>query len=103
MPSKSASATPYELWHDRKPSLEHLCLWGSAGFVHSPTQKHGKLGPRTTKMGFIRYPEHFKGYVMFREHPNAGMMEIDPHNVEFLKDQFPSIGEIKNDLALYEL
>ena len=87
----------------KKPSLEHLRLGGSAGYVHNPTDKHGKLGPRTTKMVFIRYLEHSKGYVMFGEHPDSGMMKIDSRNVEFLEDEFPSISEIKNNLALYKL
>jgi len=54
-------------------------------------------------MAFIRYSERSKRYVMFEEHPNGGMTEIDSCNVEFLWDEFPSIGEIKNDLNLYEL
>jgi len=54
-------------------------------------------------MIFIRYPEHSKGYVMLGEHPNGGMMEVDSRNIDFLEDEFPSIGEIKQDLQLYEL
>ena len=95
VPSKSISATPYELWHSRKPSLEHLLPWGSASYVHNPTHKYRKLGPRATKMVFIQYPEHSKRYVMYGEHPNGGMTEVDSRNVEFLEDEFPSIGEIK--------
>jgi len=40
---------------------------------------------------------------MYGEHPNGGMAEVDSRNVEFLEEEFPSIGEIKKDLALYEL
>jgi len=32
---------------------------------------------------------------MYGEHLNGIMMEINSHNVDFLKDEFPSIGEIK--------
>ena len=53
VPSKSVYATPYELWHGKKPSLEHLHPWSLAGYVHNPTHKHGKLGSRATKMVFI--------------------------------------------------
>jgi len=101
--SKSVPATLYELWHGRKPFLDHLCLWGSAGYVHNPTHRHGKLGPRATKMVFIWYPDQSKGYAMYGEHPNGGMTEVDSRNVDFLEDEFPSISEIKNDLASYEL
>jgi len=40
---------------------------------------------------------------MYGEHPNGGMTEIESHNVDFLEDKFPRIGEIKKDLELYEL
>ena len=40
---------------------------------------------------------------MYREHPNGGMTEIESRNVDFLEDEFPSVGEIKKDLDLYEL
>ena len=40
---------------------------------------------------------------MYTKHPNGGMMEIDFHNVDFLKNEFPSISEIKKDLKLHEL
>ena len=66
--------------------------------MHNPTHRYGKFGPRTTKMVFIRYPEHSKGYVMYGGHRNGGMKEVDSRNVDFLEDEFPSIGEVKKDL-----
>ena len=58
VPSKSVSSTLYELWTGRKPNHTHLRPWGSAAFVHDPSSKFGKLGPRGKKCIFIRYPEH---------------------------------------------
>ena len=40
---------------------------------------------------------------MYWEHPNGGMTEIESRNVDFLEDEFLSIGEIKKDLELYEI
>ena len=40
---------------------------------------------------------------MFGEHPDGGMTEVDSYNVDFLKDEFLSIDEIKQDLQPYEL
>ena len=40
---------------------------------------------------------------MYGEHPNGGMTEIDSHNVDFLEDEFPTIGEVKKDVELIEL
>jgi len=40
---------------------------------------------------------------MYGKHPNGGMTEIDSCNVDFSKEEFPSIREVKKDLELYEL
>ena len=103
VPSKSIFARSYELWFGKKLSLDHLRPWGSAGYVHNLTYKYGKLGTRATKMMFRRYPAHFKGYMMYREHSEGGMTEIDSRNVDFLDDEFLTIGKIKKDIKLYEL
>jgi len=65
------------------------------GYAYNPTHKCEKLGPRATKMVFIRYPVHYEEYVMYKEHPNGGLTEIDFRNDDFLKDKFSNIGEIK--------
>uniref|UniRef100_A0A2N9GH76 Integrase catalytic domain-containing protein n=1 Tax=Fagus sylvatica TaxID=28930 RepID=A0A2N9GH76_FAGSY len=103
VPSQSVSSTPYELWKGEKPNLEHLRPWGSAGFVHSTTHKYGKLGPRARKHIFIRYSDSSKGYVMYGEHPNGGMTEIESRDIDFIETDFPSIGDANRDLDLYEL
>lgn len=103
VPSNSTFITLYQLWHGRKPSLDHLRPWDLTGYVHNSTHKYGKFSSRATKMVFIRYPEYSKGYVMFGEHPNGGMTKIDSRYVEFLEDELPSVGKIKNNLKLYKL
>ena len=40
---------------------------------------------------------------MYGEQPNGGTTEVGSRNVNFLEDEFPSIGEIKTDLRFYEL
>jgi len=77
VPNKSIFATSYELWFDQRSSLDYLYPWGSADCVHNPTHKHGKLSPKATKIVFIIFLIHSKGYVMYREHFNGGMTEID--------------------------
>ena len=76
---------------------------GLIGYMHKPTHKHEKLDPRATMMVFIRYLKHSKEYVMYKEHPNSGMIEINSRNVDFLEYEFTSIDEIKKDVKLYEL
>ncbi|KAL0367960.1 UNVERIFIED_CONTAM: Retrovirus-related Pol polyprotein from transposon TNT 1-94 [Sesamum calycinum] len=102
VPSKSVPSTPYELWHGRKPNLEGLRPWVLVGFVYSTSHQYEKLGPRASKLIFIRYCEHSKGYVMYGEHPNK-RIEIESRDVDFLEEDFPSISEVKENLELYEL
>ena len=52
---------------------------------------------------FIRYPEGSKDYVMFGEHPNGGKAEVDSCDVDFIENDFPSIGDVNESLDLYEL
>ena len=40
---------------------------------------------------------------MYRGHHNRGITEVDSCKVDFLKDEFLSINEIKKDVKLYEL
>ena len=103
VPSQSVSSTPYELWNGEKPNLEHLRPWGSAGFVHNTSQKYGKLGPRARKHIFIRYSESSKGYVMYGEHPDGGMTEIESRDIDFIENDFPSMSDTKKDLDFYEI
>uniref|UniRef100_A0A2N9EKF5 Integrase catalytic domain-containing protein n=1 Tax=Fagus sylvatica TaxID=28930 RepID=A0A2N9EKF5_FAGSY len=84
VPFQSVSSTPYELWKGKKPNLEHLRPWGSASFVHSTAHNS-------------------KGYVMYGEHPNGGMTEIESRDIDFIETDFPSIGDANRDLDLYEL
>jgi hypothetical protein len=103
VPSQLVSSSPYEFWKCEKPNLEHLCPWGFVGFVHNTTHKYGKLGPRARKHIFIRYSDSSKGYVMYGEYPNGGMIEIESCDIDFIETDFPSIGDANRDLDLYEL
>ena len=93
VPFKLVPTTPYELQIDAKPNLENLQPQGSASFVHSISHKYGKLGPKTSKKIFIRYLESSKGYVMYGEHSDGGMTEIESRDVNFIENDFPSTSE----------
>ena len=101
-PSQSVSSTPYELLHGKKPNLEHFRPWGSGGYVHNANHKYGKLGPRARKHTFVRYPEGSKGYVMFGENLDGEKTEVDSCDVDFIKNDFPCIGDVNESLDLYE-
>ena len=40
--------------------------------------------------GVHKISRTFKRYVMYGEHLNGGMIEIDSYNIDFLKDEFPA-------------
>ena len=101
VPSKGIRTTLHELWYGKKLSLDHFAH-GFSWLCVYPPHKNGKIGPKASKMVSLIYLRHFKGYVMYREHLNDGMMEII-HKVNFLDNEFPSIDGIKKDLELYKL
>ena len=103
MPSKLVPTTPYELWNGAKPNFENLRPWGCTSFAHSTSHKYEKLGPKVSKKIFIRYSKSSKKFVMYGEHNDGGMIEIESHDVNFIKDDFPSISEAKQNLQLYKL
>ncbi|KAM1000142.1 hypothetical protein ACFX2A_006927 [Malus domestica] len=62
VPTKAVSKTPYEVWIGRKPSLNHLHIWGcrAEARVYNPREK--KLDSRTISCHFVGFPEKTKGY-----------------------------------------
>ena len=52
---------------------------------------------------FIKYFDESKGYVMLGEHLDGGLTEIVSHDVEFMKNDFPSRGDVDQNLELYEM
>ena len=61
--SKSVPKTPYELWTENVPSLNHLRVWGSPAEAKVFNPNIGKLDPKTMSCHFIGYPEKSKGFV----------------------------------------
>ena len=57
VPSKSMPKTPFELWTNRKPSLNHLKVWGCPAEVRIYNPHERKLDSITTSGFFIGYPQ----------------------------------------------
>ena len=55
-------ATPFEIWHKRKPDVSHLRVWGCLAYVHIQKDKRSSLGPHMEKCIFIGYPDGYKGW-----------------------------------------
>jgi hypothetical protein len=62
-PTKSViSKTLYEAYYDRKPSIDHLRVFGCVAHVKVVTLHLSKLTDRSKQMVFIGYDMNTKGY-----------------------------------------
>ena len=41
--------TPFQLWHGKKPDLEHLRVFGCAVYIHIPNSERRKLDKKAQK------------------------------------------------------
>ena len=57
---KSMPKTPYELWTERVPSLNHLHVGGSPAEAKVFNPNIGKLDPKTVSCHLFGYPEKSK-------------------------------------------
>ncbi|KAK0576062.1 hypothetical protein LWI29_011265 [Acer saccharum] len=63
VPSKSVPKTPHELWTGRKPSLQHLRIFGCP--AHVLKGKTEKMDSRSETCIFVGYPKETKGYYFY--------------------------------------
>ena len=59
------NATPFKLWHGRKPDVSHFRVWGSTAYVHIQKDKHNVFKPHYEKCVFIGYPDGYKGWKFY--------------------------------------
>ena len=83
VPTKVVPLTPFELWTGRKPSLNHLKVWGCLAEVKLYNPTLSKLDSRTTRCYFVSYPEHSKGYRLYN--PNGGTRIMESQTAKFLE------------------
>ena len=83
VPTKAVPLTPFKLWTGRKPSLNHLKVWGCPAEVKLYNPTLSKLDSRTTRCYFVSYPEHSKGYRFYN--PNGGTRIVESHTCKFLE------------------
>jgi hypothetical protein len=85
--------TPHEVWSGKKPSLQHLRVFGCDAYVHVPKENRSKLDNKAGKCIFIGYKDGVKGYklwnpetkkivyirdVVFREVKDVSKQEFPP-------------------------
>jgi hypothetical protein len=57
--------TPHEVWSGKKPSLQHLRVFGCDAYVHVPKENRSKMDKKAEKCIFIGYKDGVKGYKLW--------------------------------------
>ena len=83
--SSLKDSTPYEYWHNEKPDVSHLKVFGCNVFVHVPNSKRKKLDKKSISCVFVGYPEGSKGYKVYNLDTKKFLRNCD---VIFLENNF---------------
>ena len=59
------NSTPYEVWFKQKPSIAHLCVFGSTAYVHVPKAKRKHLQSHTVKCIMVGYEAGTKAWLLW--------------------------------------
>ena len=60
--NKVVMATPYELFHSKKPDVSLLKVFGSLAHVHVPKEQRSKFDARSVHGVFVGYGQNTKGW-----------------------------------------
>ena len=57
--------TPFEIWHGKKPGVDHLRVFGCDAYSHIPKDERGKFDTKARKCILLGYGEVTKGYRLY--------------------------------------
>ncbi|KAK4422793.1 Retrovirus-related Pol polyprotein from transposon TNT 1-94 [Sesamum alatum] len=69
--------TPFEAFHERKPKVTHLKVFGCVAHVLIPSQKRSKLDENSVKCIFVGYSFETKGYRFYNPETNKLLISCD--------------------------
>ena len=98
IPSKSVSKTPTKLWNGRKPSLNHIRIWGAP--AHVLRKEPHKLESRTEICLFIGYPKETRGGLFYSSSENKVIVST---NAKFFEEDYVNNFKPKSKVILEEL
>lgn len=77
-PTKAlANKTPFEAWSKRKPSVNHLKVFGCICYAHVPKELRHKLDEVSEKCIFVGYSTQSKGYRLYNLKTNKLVISRD--------------------------
>lgn len=77
--------TPYELWHNVKPDISHLRVFGSKVMVHIAKEKRNKWDKKARECILVGYADGSKGYRVYE--PNKKVIAISRDVIVVEKDK----------------
>ncbi|GJU29238.1 cysteine-rich receptor-like protein kinase 8 [Tanacetum coccineum] len=80
------NVTPYEILLKKKPTYEHLKVFGCLALVSNPSRTADKFDPRGAPCVFLGYPSHQKGYKFYNLLTHSSFVSRD---VVFHESVFP--------------
>ena len=85
---KGQTKTPYELFHGRRPTVDHLRAFGSTVYIGTPKiKRQSKLSDRAQKGFVVRYALQTRGYRIWIPDSNKVIetisLKFDPNNTFF--------------------
>ena len=98
VPSKFVPKTPIKLWLARKPSLNHIRIWGAP--AHVLNQKSDKMDSRTEVCMFIKYPKGTRGEIFYSTEDKKVLIST---HATFLEDDYIKNYKPKSKVILEEL
>jgi hypothetical protein len=92
--------TPYEMWTDRKPTLNYLHVWGYPTEPRLFNSSIGKLDPKTVSCHFIGYPDKSKGLRFYC--PDRYMKIVETRHAVFLENEVIRGSTVPREIRLEE-
>lgn len=93
--TQTKDVSPYELWNGQKPSLQHIRVFGSEGYVHIPDERRRKLDKKSIKLILVGYEN--ENYRMFDI--ESGKITIS-RNVHFNENNIPVLRKNTTSISI---
>jgi hypothetical protein len=100
VPSMSVPKTPYEMWADRKPTLNYLHMWDCPAEAKLFNPSIGLLDPKTVSCHFIGYPDKSKGFRFYC--PDRYIKIVETRHTVFLEDEVSRGSTVPREIRLEE-
>ena len=106
--TRSGNMTPYEHWHGKKPSLQHVRVFGSEAYQHVPKLFRRKLDAKATKVLLVGYEGYSNNYRLFNPTTRQVTQSRDvtfleeSHQIDLESEQaafLPSIPTVEDERA----